>query len=61
MIESVECLKKSKTIKRINLLEVKKKVMTEVRKIMAEVGEPVGLKANWSSNLDLMRRLVKQG
>ena len=28
---------------------------------MAEVGEPVGLNANWSSNLDLMRRLVKQG
>ena len=35
--------------------------MTEVRKIMAEVGEPVGLKANWSSKLDMMRRLVKQG
>ena len=32
--------------------------MTEVR---AEVGEPVGLKANWSSNLNLMRGIVKQG
>ena len=28
---------------------------------MAEVGEPVGLKANWSSKLNLMRGLVKQG
>ena len=28
---------------------------------MAEVGETVGLKANQSSNLDLMRGLVKQG
>ena len=29
---------------------------------MAEVGEPVGLKnVNWSSKLDLMRGLVKQG
>ena len=54
-------LEKSKAIRRTNLLEVKREVMTEVNKIMAEVGEPVSLKANWSSNLDLMRGLVKQG
>ena len=35
--------------------------MTEVRQIVAETGEPVGLKVNWSSKLDLMRGLVKQG
>ena len=28
---------------------------------MAEVGEPVGLKANWSSEIDLMRGLIKDG
>ena len=29
--------------------------------MMVEVGEPVGLKAYWSSKLELMRGLVKQG
>ena len=42
----------------VRLLEVKKEVMTGRRLIMDEVGEPVGLKENWSAKLDLMKRLV---
>ena len=46
-------LEESKAIKRTNFFGVE-------REIMREVGEPVRLKANWSSKLDLMRGLVKQ-
>ena len=28
---------------------------------MAEVGEPIGLEANWSSKLDLTGELVREG